>query len=65
VHVEKEKSCKELCYFLEKGGDVSTWWCKREDCQGHVYYGPVMTDGKGRSCFGEKGKRMVCLERGT
>lgn len=63
AHVQKGLLCGERCYFLEKGGDVTRWWCKREDCEGHVYCGRVMTDDKGRSCFGKKGGRMVCLER--
>jgi hypothetical protein len=63
AHVQQEHWCKEGCYFLEKGGHVTRWWCKRKDCEGHVYCGRIMTDGEGRSCFGKKGERMVCLER--
>jgi len=63
AHVQKEYECKEGCYFLEKGGDVARWRCKREDCEGHVYCGKVMTDDEGKSCFGKKGQRMVCLEK--
>lgn len=57
------KVCEEGCYFLEKGGDrVSRSQCKRSDCEGHVYCNRVKSDDQGRKCFGEKGKRMVCLE---
>lgn len=57
-------TCEEGCYFLEKGGDgLARWKCGRGDCEGHVYCGPVMKDGVGKACFGEKGKRMVCLYR--
>ena len=63
AHVQKGLLCGERCYFLEKGGDVARWKCETEDCEGHVYCGRVMTDDKGRSCFGKKGGRMVCLER--
>ena len=63
AHVQKRRLCEQGCYFLEKGGDVTRWWCKREDCEGHVYCGRVMMDDEGRSCFGKKGGRMVCLER--
>jgi hypothetical protein len=61
-HVQKEYECKKGCYFLEKGGDVRRFRCKRADCDGHVYCGRVMTDDGGRSCFGKKGERMVCLQ---
>jgi hypothetical protein len=63
AHVQKGLLCGERCYFLEKGGDVARWKCETEDCEGHVYCGRVMKDDKGRSCFGKKGERMVCLER--
>jgi hypothetical protein len=63
AHVQKKHSCEEGCYFLEKGGDVTRWWCERKDCEGHVYCGKVMTDKEGRSCFGKQGERMVCLKR--
>ncbi|KAH6872160.1 hypothetical protein BKA58DRAFT_139861 [Alternaria rosae] len=63
AHVQKGYQCKEGCYFLEKGGDVTRWRCKRKDCEGHVYCGRVMTDDEGKSCFGKKGERMVCLQK--
>jgi hypothetical protein len=63
AHVQNAQLCEEGCYFLEKGGDVTRWWCKREDCEGHVYCGRAMMDDEGRSCFGKKGGRMVCLEK--
>ncbi|KAI8932779.1 hypothetical protein NX059_010269 [Plenodomus lindquistii] len=54
--------CDNGCYFREKGGkEIMRWCCKRSDCEGHVYCGSVMTDEAGKACFGEKGKRMVCL----
>ena len=60
---ENVKGCKEGCYVMEKGGEMSKWKCAREDCEGHVYCGNVLTDEKGTSCFGKKGERMVCLKR--
>jgi hypothetical protein len=63
AHVELNKECKEGCYVLEKGGDVSKWRCKRDDCEGHVYGRNVEKDEEGRSCFGKKGERMVCAVR--
>lgn len=62
-HVYEGKECVKGCYVLEKGGDIRRWSCQREDCEGHVYCGRVLRDAKGRVCFGEKGKRMVCIER--
>lgn len=73
-HVEEEYQCKEGCYFLEKGGDVKRFTCDEEDCEGHVYTGPVLKDvegkscfdnetGKGKICFGKKGERMVCVTK--
>jgi hypothetical protein len=58
-----EKKCDQGCYFLEKGGKVSRWRCERVGCEGHVYCGRVEKDFLGQACFGEKGKRMVCLKR--
>lgn len=55
------KGCDKGCYLLEKGGEVATWKCTRSDCEGHVYSGHVKSDDDGRSCFGKKGERMVCL----
>lgn len=62
-HVQKTTKCDHGCYVLEKGGEISRWDCKREDCEGHVYCGSVMRDHKGVACFGKKGARMVCVER--
>jgi hypothetical protein len=64
-HLRYSTTCMEGCYVLEKGGD----WCRRKcgrrregDCQGHVYISErVKTYDNGKSCFGEKGSRMVCL----
>lgn len=61
-HVQDEQKCEKGCYVLEKGGKVSRWRCKREDCEGHVYCGRVMKDDEGFACFGKKGARMVCVE---
>jgi hypothetical protein len=62
VHVRDKTTCDERCYFLEKGGVVSRWWCSEEKgCEGHVYCGRVKKDGEGNSCFGKKGERMVCI----
>ena len=74
-----KKVCAEKCYVLEKGKTwerrkingtslmtkypVSGSTCTRIDCEGHAYQGPVMTDKEGRKCFGEKGKRLVCIDR--
>jgi hypothetical protein len=59
-----EKVRNKGCYFLEKGGKNSRWYCKREDCKGHVYSSRRMKkDKKGVSCFGKKGERIVCSER--
>ncbi|KAH9869967.1 hypothetical protein J1614_006888 [Plenodomus biglobosus] len=57
------RACNHSCYFREKGGEeIARWRCKRGDCEGHVYCGPVLKDEYGKACFGEKGKRMVCLD---
>lgn len=64
-HVQgKSKNCDEGCYVLEKGGDnQSSWWCKRDDCEGHVFNAlEVKKDDKGWKCFGREGDRMVALE---
>ncbi|KAF1935446.1 hypothetical protein EJ02DRAFT_127614 [Clathrospora elynae] len=58
-----EKRCDQGCYVREKGGRVNRWTCERRDCDGHVYCGRVKLDNEGKACFGESGKRMVCLER--
>ncbi|KAJ5029126.1 hypothetical protein J3E72DRAFT_19774 [Bipolaris maydis] len=57
------RGCKEGCYVLEKGGEVSGWKCASNHCEGHVYCGKVMKDKHGNCCFGKKGERLVCLER--
>lgn len=62
-HVYEGRSCKEGCYVLEKGGEISRWRCKRDGCEGHVYCGRVLRDANGVSCFGKKGARMVCIQR--
>lgn len=62
-HIHTEYKCEEGCYVLEKGGDLKRWVCKRQDCEGHVYCGRVIKDGKGVACFGKKGERMVCVQR--
>jgi len=62
AHVQQGKVCEEGCYFLEKGGSVAQWFCKRDDCEGHVYCGTVNEDEQKRSCFGKKGARMVCIK---
>jgi hypothetical protein len=62
-HVYDGHSCGEGCYVLEKGGEISRWRCKREDCEGHVYCGRVLKDSNGVACFGKKGARMVCIQR--
>jgi hypothetical protein len=57
------RGCKEGCYFLEKGGEkVRRFRCKRPECEGHVYCGKVKKIEEGVMCFGEKGKRLVCLD---
>jgi hypothetical protein len=57
------KACAQGCYFSEKGGRISRHWCNKEKgCEGHVYCGRIKTDDEGNSCFGKKGKRMVCIE---
>jgi hypothetical protein len=62
-HVTRNVECEGVCYFLEKGGsEVTRWKCKRIDCEGHTYCGQVKIDEKGRVCFGEKGKRIVCIK---
>jgi hypothetical protein len=60
AHVQPDRECEEGCYVLEKGGDIRRWSCKRKDCKGHVHERNVLMDKEGRSCFGKKGKRMVC-----
>jgi hypothetical protein len=61
-HLRYSTTCMEGCYVLEKGGDDYRFKCERKsECQGHVYTSPVKTYGDGKSCFGEKGSRMVCL----
>jgi hypothetical protein len=57
-----KKVCEEWCYFLEKGGENGSWFCRKGDCEGHVYCGRVKEDEEGVSCFGKKGERIVCLE---
>jgi hypothetical protein len=61
AHMQPDRKCEEGCYVLEKGGDVRRWSCQRDNCEGHVYRKCVLMDEKGRSCFGEKGERMVCM----
>jgi hypothetical protein len=63
AHVRHSTTCTEGCYVLERGGKHYRKKCSRKDCEGHVYCGRVTEDKDGVSCFGEKGKRMVCLER--
>ena len=62
-HVREGHMCDQGCYVLEKGGDIGRWSCKRKDCEGHVYCGRVLKNREGVACFGEKGARMVCIER--
>ena len=63
VNEGKARTCKQGCYVLEKGGEVSRQRCKRPDCEGHVYCEPVKeTEGEKWQCFGKKGKRMVALK---
>jgi hypothetical protein len=61
-HLRFETTCTKGCYVLEKGGSIQRKKCKREDCEGHVYVSPVKEDEEGKSCFGKKGERMVCVE---
>jgi hypothetical protein len=61
-HVENSHTCDKGCYVREKGGDWCREKCARKDCEGHVYMGRVK-EHEGVKCFGEKGKRMVCLAR--
>jgi hypothetical protein len=66
-----KRECNHGCYFLEKGGGPTRWSCDRSDCEGHVYMGRIQEEEqvggpeekriKKVACFGEKGKRMVCL----
>jgi hypothetical protein len=65
AHVQRNRTCEEGCYVLEEGGDVKRWSCNREDCEGHVYGRNILTDEEGKSCFGKKGKRMVCVRQGA
>jgi hypothetical protein len=60
-HVRYNNACEEGCYILEKGGSFCRTKCKRSDCEGHVYNGRVKEDIEGRSCFGKKRQRLVCL----
>jgi hypothetical protein len=61
-HLRHETKCLMGCYVLEKGGSIWRKKCKRSDCEGHVYCGRVKEDEDGKSCFGKKGERMVCVE---
>ena len=61
-HVGYKTSCSRGCYVLENGGGNWRKKCAREDCAGHVYVGRVKEDEQGISCFGKKGRRLVCLE---
>ncbi|KAF2641995.1 hypothetical protein P280DRAFT_517001 [Massarina eburnea CBS 473.64] len=61
VYGGKETVCRGGCYVLERG-EIARWFCKREDCGGHVFVGEVKKDDEGRACFGKKGERMVCME---
>jgi hypothetical protein len=61
-HLRHETTCEKGCYVLEKGGSIWRTKCKRNDCEGHVYCGRVKEDEEGKSCFGKKGERMVCVE---
>jgi hypothetical protein len=47
--------CEHGCYFLEKGGKVSRWYCERGDCEGHVYSGVVKKDDNGVSSNSNEG----------
>ena len=58
----RERTCDQGCYVLEKGGPIRRWRCKRSDCKGHVYVGPVKKDSDGVACFGKRRRRMVCVE---
>ena len=64
AHVQEDRVCEQGCYFLEKSKSVVRWFCKRDDCEGHVYCGRVSEDEQKRSCFGKKGARMVCIKGG-
>jgi hypothetical protein len=57
------KKCEAGCYFFEEGGKQIERRCKSENCNGHVYSGRVKKDKNGKSCFGKKRNRIVCLER--
>lgn len=61
-HLRYVSTCTEGCYVLEKGGSVWRKKCQRDDCEGHVYIGRVKEDAEGKSCFGKKGERVVCVE---
>jgi hypothetical protein len=61
-HLRYNTMCSMGCYVLEKGGSIWRKKCKRSDCEGHVYCGRVKEDTDGKSCFGKKGERMVCVE---
>lgn len=54
--------CKKGCYVLEKGGRIRRWRCEREDCEGHVYIGPVQKTEEKWACFGKKGERIAALD---
>jgi hypothetical protein len=56
AHVQNGSSCKESCYFLDKGGKVTRWRCESGECEGNVYGGAFMRDMEERSCFGKKGE---------
>ena len=59
------RECKGGCYVLEKGAKGDGYWkCGRTDCQGHVYCDRIYVYNKEHwyVCFGEKGKRMVCVD---
>jgi hypothetical protein len=60
-HVRQDTECGMGCYVLEKCGSIWRKECKRSDCEGHVYCGPVKVDEEGKSCFGKKGRRIVCM----
>lgn len=56
-------TCREGCYVLEKKGGPSRYRCARNDCQGHVYSGAVKREKDNVECFGNKGERLVLLDR--
>lgn len=61
-HLAEKTECKNGCYILEKGGKHGTRWrCRRNDCQGHIYWDPVKKSEEGFQCFGKKDQRLVCL----